>query len=174
MVVGCTPQQRWASKSMVQSWYWMDHSHLSPTWSKHFLHHFFSLACWRTEGGDRRGGGVNGSQIKFFYKYRPMSQVKSLEPKHYKKMMNTPSNIIELIPSKLWTQWKKEWDQLDTRLARYGQNREQTSGRQSQSDNVRDFQIKSGRTGQNQVGGLGSRFFFPKSASSFQNLILEL
>jgi hypothetical protein len=50
---------------------------------------------------------VNGSQIKFFCKNWPMSQVQTLKPEPYKKVMNTPTNSIEIIPSKLRTQWKK-------------------------------------------------------------------
>jgi hypothetical protein len=41
----------------------------------------------RSEGGDQRGA-VNGSQIKFFCKKWPMSQVQSPKPKLYKKVMN--------------------------------------------------------------------------------------
>jgi hypothetical protein len=48
-----------------------------------------------------RGGGVNGSQSKFFCKNWAMSQVQTPKPKPYKKVMNTPTNIIEMIPSKL-------------------------------------------------------------------------
>jgi hypothetical protein len=47
-----------------------------------------------------RGGGVNGSRIKFFHKNRPMSQVQTPKPKPCKKVMNTPTNSIEMIPSK--------------------------------------------------------------------------
>jgi hypothetical protein len=46
-------------------------------------------------------GGVNGSQSKFLYKNWHMSQVQTQKPKPYKKEMNTPTNIIEMIPSKL-------------------------------------------------------------------------
>jgi hypothetical protein len=49
-----------------------------------------------------------------------------------------------------------EWDQLDTRLERYDQNREQMMGRKSQLDIVQDFQTKSGIFRQSPVGGLGS------------------
>jgi hypothetical protein len=41
--------------------------------------------------------------------------------------MNTLTNNIELIPS-IMNIAEKTLDQLDTQLARYGQNREQTSG----------------------------------------------
>jgi hypothetical protein len=43
MVVGCTTHQRWASKSTMWSLYWIEQSHLSPTQSEHFLHHWQSL-----------------------------------------------------------------------------------------------------------------------------------
>jgi hypothetical protein len=52
----------------------------------------------------RQPKGANGSLIKFFCKNQPMSQVQSLKPKHCKKVMNTPTNIVEMIPSKLETQ----------------------------------------------------------------------
>jgi hypothetical protein len=48
-----------------------------------------------------RGGGVNGSQSKFLCKNWPMSQVETPNPKPYKKVMNTPTNSIEMIPQKL-------------------------------------------------------------------------
>jgi hypothetical protein len=38
----------------------------------------------------------------------------------------------------------KEWDQTDTRLAKYGQNSEQTSGKNCQSDIVWEFRTLSG------------------------------
>jgi hypothetical protein len=43
-------------------------------------------------------GGVNGSQSKFLCKNWPMSQVQTPKPKPYKKVMNTPTNIIEMTP----------------------------------------------------------------------------
>jgi hypothetical protein len=49
----------------------------------------------------RRGGGVNGNQSKFLYKNWPMSQVQTPKPKSYKKVINTPTNSIEMISSKL-------------------------------------------------------------------------
>jgi hypothetical protein len=55
----------------------------------------------------RGGGGVNGSLIQFFFKNWPMFQVETLKPKSCKKVMNTPTNIIEMTTSKLQTQWKK-------------------------------------------------------------------
>jgi hypothetical protein len=55
-----------------------------------------------------------------------MSQVQTPKPKPYKKVMNTPINSIEMIPPKVMNAVKKEWNQLDTRLARYDQNSEQT------------------------------------------------
>jgi hypothetical protein len=51
----------------------------------------------RSEGG----GEVNGSQSKFLYKNWSMSQVQILKPKPCKEVMNTPTNSIEMIPSKL-------------------------------------------------------------------------
>jgi hypothetical protein len=36
-----------------------------------------------------------------------MSQVQSLKPKHYKNVMNTPTNSVEMIPSMLRMQRKK-------------------------------------------------------------------
>jgi hypothetical protein len=50
---------------------------------------------------------VNGSIIKFFYKNQPMSQVQTLRPKYYKKVMNTPTNSVEVIPLELRMQRKK-------------------------------------------------------------------
>jgi hypothetical protein len=47
------------------------------------------------------GEGVNGSLIKFFCKNGPMSQVQIPKQKPYKKVMNTPTNRVEMIPSKL-------------------------------------------------------------------------
>jgi hypothetical protein len=46
-------------------------------------------------------GGVNGSKIKFFCRNRPMSQVQIPRPKPYKKVMNTPTNNVEMISSML-------------------------------------------------------------------------
>jgi hypothetical protein len=46
-----------------------------------------------------------------------MSQVQTPRIKHYKKVMNT-SNL------KVMNAEEKEWDQLDTRLVKYGQNSE--------------------------------------------------
>jgi hypothetical protein len=57
-----------------------------------------------TRGG---GEGVNGSLIKLFYKNWPMSQVQTTKPKPYKKVNNTPTNNIEMIPLKLRMQWIK-------------------------------------------------------------------
>jgi hypothetical protein len=53
------------------------------------------------------GRGVNGSRIKFFCKNRYMSQVQTLKPKSCKKVVNTPTNSVQKIPSKLRTQQKK-------------------------------------------------------------------
>jgi hypothetical protein len=46
-------------------------------------------------------GRVNESQSKFLCKNSPMSQVQTPKRKPYKKVMNTPTNSIEMIPSKL-------------------------------------------------------------------------
>jgi hypothetical protein len=54
-----------------------------------------------------------------------MSQVQSPKPKTLQKVMNTPINSTQMVPSKLQMQQKK-WDQLDTLLAKYGQNNHQT------------------------------------------------
>jgi hypothetical protein len=54
-----------------------------------------------------------------------MSQVQTPKPKPYKKVMNTPTNSIEMTPLKVMNAAEKEWDQLDTWLARYDQNSEQ-------------------------------------------------
>jgi hypothetical protein len=59
-----------------------------------------SIGVCRTEG-DYQRGGVNGSLIKFFCKNWPMSQVETLNPKPWKKVMNTQTNNIEMVPSKL-------------------------------------------------------------------------
>jgi hypothetical protein len=48
-----------------------------------------------------RGGGMNGSQSKFLCKNWLMSQVQTPNPKPYKKVINTPTNSIEMLPSKL-------------------------------------------------------------------------
>jgi hypothetical protein len=48
-----------------------------------------------------RGGGVNESQSKFLYKNWPISQVQTSKSKPYKKVINTPTNSIEMILSKL-------------------------------------------------------------------------
>jgi hypothetical protein len=50
------------------------------------------------------GGGVNGRLIKFFYKNQLMSQVQSPKAKHYDKVMNTPTNRVKMVPSKLQIQ----------------------------------------------------------------------
>jgi hypothetical protein len=43
-----------------------------------------------------------------------MSQVQTPKPKPYKKVMNTPTNSIEMTPLKVMNAAEKEWDQLDT------------------------------------------------------------
>jgi hypothetical protein len=53
------------------------------------------------------GGGVNGSPIKFFCENGPLSQVETPNPKPYNKLMNTLTNSVEMIPSKLQMQQKK-------------------------------------------------------------------
>jgi hypothetical protein len=45
--------------------------------------------------------GVNESQSKFLCKNWPMSQVQTPKSKPYKKVMNTPTNNIEMVSSKL-------------------------------------------------------------------------
>jgi hypothetical protein len=49
----------------------------------------------------RGGGGVNESQSKFFYKNWHTSKVQTPKSTSYKKVMNTSTNNIEMIPSKL-------------------------------------------------------------------------
>jgi hypothetical protein len=71
--------------------------------------------------------GVNGRLIKFFYNNRLMSQVQISKSKYCKKVMNTPTNNVEMIPLKLRTQQKK-WDQSDTQIANCGQNSAQMLG----------------------------------------------
>jgi hypothetical protein len=66
------------------------------------------------EGLEKVTRGVNGSQSKFLYKNWPMSQVQTPKPKPYKKVMNTPTNSIEMTPLKVMNAAEKEWDQLDT------------------------------------------------------------
>jgi hypothetical protein len=67
---------------------------------------------------DRRkrpeGGGVNGSRMKFFYKNRPMSQVQTPRQKSDNKVMNIPTNSVEMTPLEVTNVAEKEWDQLDT------------------------------------------------------------
>jgi hypothetical protein len=76
---------------------------------------------------------VNGSQSKLLFKNWPMSQVQIPKPKPYKKVMNTPTNIIEMTPSKLWTQrkrmgsighsvskiWSKQWTNIAAKTPRW-------------------------------------------------------
>jgi hypothetical protein len=51
-------------------------------------------------------------------KFKPQSQ------KPCKKAMNTPTNSLEMTPLKVMNTTENEWDQLDTQLAKYGQNQE--------------------------------------------------
>jgi hypothetical protein len=53
------------------------------------------------------GGGVNGSRVKFYCKNWPMSQVPSPKPKHYRNVMKTATNSIEMVSMKLQMQQKK-------------------------------------------------------------------
>jgi hypothetical protein len=72
--------------------------------------------------GEATGRGVNGSRIKFFCKNWHMSQVQTLkEGGEHTNQQRTKD------PLKVTNAAKKEWDQLDTRLAKYGQNSEQIS-----------------------------------------------
>jgi hypothetical protein len=66
--------------------------------------------CYFRAEGPREaleGGGVNGSQNKFFFRNRPMSQVQTPTPKLYKKVMVTPINSVEMSLSMLRMQRKK-------------------------------------------------------------------
>jgi hypothetical protein len=83
------------------------------------------------EGPSRRPEGVNGSLIKFFHKnpgYVPHSKPEQ------KPLKESNEKLKE-----------EEWDETDTRLAKYGQNNEHTSGLNCQSDIVREFQTLSNR-----------------------------
>jgi hypothetical protein len=53
------------------------------------------------------GGGGTVAESKFFCKNYSMSQVQTLKPKPFNKVMNTPTNSVEMIPSMLRTQQKK-------------------------------------------------------------------
>jgi hypothetical protein len=52
--------------------------------------------------------------MKFFYKNRPMSQVQTPRQKSDNKVMNIPTNSIEMTPLEVTNVAEKEWDQLDT------------------------------------------------------------
>jgi hypothetical protein len=78
---------------------------------------------WRTEGGDQRGG-VNGSQIKFFCKNRPMSQVQTPKTKTLQECVEHTNQQIRNDTLKVMNVAEKELNQWDTRLAKYGQNSE--------------------------------------------------
>jgi hypothetical protein len=84
---------------------------------------------------------------------------------------------------------EKECDQLNTRLARYGQNvsehraknpsRTMSDWRSLETQTVsqtmfESSQTMSGRVGQSPVGGFWKHELRPKSAPFFPNLILEL
>jgi hypothetical protein len=84
------------------------------------------IRLWRTEGGDWRG--VNGSQIKILS--QKTIYVPSLNPKvkTLKEGNEHTNQQCRNDPLKVMNVVEKEWDQLDIRLARYGQNHERTSG----------------------------------------------
>jgi hypothetical protein len=83
---------------------------------------------WRTEGGDRSGG--DGEQELNQILLQELDYVPSSNPKAKtlqkgdehtnQQRRNDPLNVKKSA--------QKEWDQLDTQLAKYCQNREQTSG----------------------------------------------
>jgi hypothetical protein len=64
---------------------------------------------------------MNGSQSKFLFKNWPTSQVQTLKEsdEHTNQQhRNDPLKVMNAV--------EKEWDQLETQLARYEQNSEQT------------------------------------------------
>jgi hypothetical protein len=104
-------------------------------------------SSWRTEGGDRRGGGERElNQIllqELAYIPSSIPKAKTLEEgdEHTNEQCkNDPLKVTNVA--------EKEWDQLDTRLARYDRNRERTLSWRSQSHIVYDFQTKSDRRSQ--------------------------
>jgi hypothetical protein len=54
-----------------------------------------------SEGLEKTTRGVNESQSKFLYKNWHTSKVQTPKSTSYKKVMNTSTNNIEMIPSKL-------------------------------------------------------------------------
>jgi hypothetical protein len=90
------------------------------------------LAC--TKAGDRRGGECEPNEIilqKPTYVTSSISKAKTLQEcdEHTNQQCrNDPLDVMNVA--------EKEWDQLNTRLARYRQNCEWTSGWKSQSDIV--------------------------------------
>jgi hypothetical protein len=91
-----------------------------------------------------------------------MSQVQTPKPKLCKKMMNTPTNNVEMIRSELQTQ-RKRMGSIGHPIRKYGQNSEQTSGCNFPADKVQDFQIKSGGSSQEKI-------FLPKILPSLPKL----
>jgi hypothetical protein len=70
------------------------------------------------------GGEWESNQILLYeLTYVPISNP---NPKPCKKVMNTPTNNIEMIPLKLRMHQKKNEIKLDTRFIKYGQNSERT------------------------------------------------
>jgi hypothetical protein len=77
----------------------------------------------RTEGGNWRG--VNQSRIKFFCMNWPMSQVQTSKQKNPDKGDEHTNQQCRNDPLEV-TNAAEKWDQLNTRLVKYGQNSEQT------------------------------------------------
>jgi hypothetical protein len=80
------------------------------------------------KGRGRQPEGVNGSQIKILLQepfYVPSSNPKA---KTLKEGDDNTNQQLRNDLLKVTNAAEKEWDQLDTRLPRYGQNRERTSG----------------------------------------------
>jgi hypothetical protein len=59
------------------------------------------IQTWRTEGGDQREGEWEPNQILLQESAYVLSS--NPKPKPCKKVMNTPTNIVEMISSKLQT-----------------------------------------------------------------------
>jgi hypothetical protein len=79
----------------------------------------------KKQGGDRRGGGVNGSRIKFLSQETglyPMFKTPSKTPR--RKVMKNTNQHDRNDTHKVTKLAKEECDQTDTRLAKYGQNSE--------------------------------------------------
>jgi hypothetical protein len=112
------------------------------------------LPPWRTEGGDRRGGGEREpNQIllqELIYVSSSIPKSKTLQEGDEHTNQQHRNGRLEVMNAA-----KKEWDQLDTQLARFSQNRERTS--------VWNLSRTLSRIlGQSPVGGLRGWFFFPK------------